>query len=134
MDSLVCVGIKSHGLILITDFEDRIFDGPIVETERNLLQIAPAACSIAVIQVGVYSVVPDDSGEGRSLAKPARGEFGQERWHEMIVALDIETFIRCGGMLGPLLPPMPVRSWPGEKGPGGEGIVFPEIAREFPLE
>ena len=91
MDSLVCVGIKGHWLILIADFEDRIFNGAVVETKRNLLQIAPAACSIAVIQVGVYSVVSDDSGEGRSLAKPAWGKFGQERRHEMIVALDIEA-------------------------------------------
>ena len=91
MDSLVCVGIKGHWLILITDFEDRIFDGPIVETERNLLQIAPATCFIAVIQVGVHLVVPDYSGEGRPLAKPFRGPLGQERRHEMIVALNIKA-------------------------------------------
>jgi len=66
MDSLVCIRIKCHRLILIADLEDRIFNGAIVEAKGNLLQIAKATCPIRIIQVGVHPVVPDHSGERRS--------------------------------------------------------------------
>src|SRR5262245_39708203 len=91
MDSLTGVWIKGHGLILIADLKGRIFNGPIVEAEGDLLQIAKPACTVGIVQVGVHPVVSDDSGKCRSLAKSLRGKLGQEGWHEMIVPLDIEA-------------------------------------------
>ena len=91
MDALIRAGIKCHRLILIAHLEDRIFNGPIVETKGYLLQIAPATCSIGVVQVGVDPVVPDHSGEGGTWTKAFWREVGQELGHEMIVALDVEA-------------------------------------------
>src|SRR6188768_871147 len=91
MDSLSCDGVKCHRLILVTDLEHGILNGSIVQTEGKLLQIAPAPRAIEVIQVGIDSVVPEHGREGRSLAKPLRRQFCQERRHEVIVALDVKA-------------------------------------------
>src|SRR5262249_40354261 len=96
MDSLIGVRIKGHGLILVADLEGRIFNGPIVETKGNLLEIAPSACPVGIVQVGVHPVVSDDSSECRSFTKSLRGKLGQEFWHEMIVPLDIEAIHPLG--------------------------------------
>ena len=89
VNTLRCNRVKSHRLILVAELNGRIFNRSIVQAKGNLLQIAPAACSIGVIQVGVDPVVPDHGGQGRTCTEAFWREFGQELGHEMIVALDI---------------------------------------------
>src|SRR5437867_6322999 len=55
------VRVERHRLILVTQLEDRVFNWTIVQTKRNLLEIAkPARC---VVLVGVDPVVSDHSRE-----------------------------------------------------------------------
>lgn len=91
MDPLIGIGIKCHRLILITDLKHSIFDRAVVQTKRDLLQIAPSTRTIGIVQVCVDSVVSDDGSQGRSLTEPLRGKVSQELRHEMVVALNIKS-------------------------------------------
>ena len=89
MYSRAGIGIERHGLILITDLEHRVLNGSIVEAERNLFKVAPPASSIAVVQIRIHSVVPDDGCECGTFAKSFGGPSCQEIRHEMVIPLDV---------------------------------------------
>ena len=60
MNSCAGVGIEGLRLILVTDFEHRVFNGSIIQAEGDLFKIAPSTRAVAVIQVRIDPVVSDD--------------------------------------------------------------------------
>jgi len=91
MDAFIRIGIVGLRLILVADLEGHVFDRPIVQTDRNLLQVAKTACPVRIVLVGIDFVVPDHSRKRGSIAEEFWRKTREEFWHKMIVALDIKT-------------------------------------------
>src|SRR5678815_3861323 len=91
VDSLSGVRVERLRHVLIADLEHRVFDGPVIQPERELFEVSRARFEV---EIGIDPVVPHDGRKRRPFTKPLRGELGEERGHEMVVPLNVES-IHC---------------------------------------
>ena len=82
--------------MLPVDFEDHVFDGSEIQTDRQPIEFSPIAKGIcpshrAIVRIGVDLFPAHRCREGGSVREVAGGQSLQEFRHEVIVPLDVVT-------------------------------------------